>query len=136
MPFCCNQYFIISYKMLSINIVPVLPVSITWINTRRYNEQTVVGDLDNDFLSAVPGLTFIIKMKQSVVSFWRQGGSFELFRCHNHWFAVGQRRLKGLVFRYKTYVFCLIQSIALQIVYSSWTKERKRERELVWEKNI
>ena len=44
--------------MLSINIVPVLPVSITWINTRRYNEQTVVGDLDNDFLSAVPGLTF------------------------------------------------------------------------------
>ena len=70
--------------MLSINIVPVLPVSITWINTRRYNEQTVVGDLDNDFLSAVPGLTFIIKMKQSVVSFWRQGGSFELFRCLNH----------------------------------------------------
>lgn len=44
--------------MLSINIVPVLPVSITWINTRRYNEQTVVGDLDNDFLSAASGLTF------------------------------------------------------------------------------
>ena len=44
--------------MLSINIVPVLPVSITWISTRRYNEQTVVGDLDNDFLSGVPGLTF------------------------------------------------------------------------------